>query len=1686
MDEILLSVDTAVTSEGMEALGKKIDTALLGVGKLEMRVAGVNKLVKELGGIPEPKILQALERLKDNLDNNFGAASLRLAALKSQLREYDALEQNVANRIMNAQTAAYNRLGSAVKETQINAYQRNPQPPGGGLATDPKVLKLQIEAERRRGNEASVTGGAYDPTRMKELEAQLVRVSAERARGNAAISTEIRLMEKLAQLQSQYAMARGAGDTTTKFNVLSQMAGTRLDLALARNNFQPNASSDAAGARADSLGGSYTKYFSAQKEAAALSQATLAKELQYNTALTDIEKQQIVIDQRRLEFKNAIANGSRAEAEAAAASLKVEREHLALMKTPAPVTQEQLDAKRQSSAAEGIANTQAKFSLNGGADFFKVQAQVMANYQLFSSAMGLLRSGASFVVEFEAQMKTLQAIVGATNEEVGSLAARFVEVSRNSKFSAPEIAGAATILGQAGLSSGQINQSIEDIVHLATATGTDLKVAVDIATTTMTVFNVRASEMGNVANIVTAALNQSKLDAEKLALGLQYAGNIAADSGVSFVELTTALSAMSNAGIKSGSTLGTGLRQIIEALVNPSTKLQGTLVGLGLTMSDIDIRTHGLFGVLQTLRDAGFSATDAMKDLGLRGASAFAALSTQAGSLNDLQQSLLLTGDAAKANAIQMDSVQAQMKRLGSTSGALAVSVFQPLQMAFKGIVEITANVVSSLSGISGALSVVATVVGGIAAFAVTKWIGGLVLGLANAKAFIVGLGELTVAFAEAGTAAEVFGVIVTTVGATNLAFLALTAVIAGAAYAYEAFSTKNTTLAKDLDHVQTQINDAKGKFDDYQTAITSITEEMDKLNQKNATLQAGGPALESVIASLNAQFQSMGFYVREGSASVGDLTEKLAALRREKELAAQAALTEQSAKTDDKGVLQQKGINQLFGAKGARSLLRGAGFSEEEDVFGTMGKKSGVRGDISGTLNSADSLIGGGAPSTAEELSRAIEAIQGQITTLTREKTELDKDLGSSAVTLAGQVSGYISGLESIRAALQAKQGTNRDQTGIGGKLATTAAILGPSGVKAQDLLTSSAIRLSGVESNYTAPKDGSGKPITDGSVDLDKLRRDHLVALTNLGAEFSANRADLLKGMDAATLEAFKGSDVSAALSAAEADIKRRADEEGRNVDALDESMWKITKRKLEARRTALLAQLNGKTATGTIAGLKGELTDINSQLIKGDQDQVRRKVAESPLQGHSAETNDKLAEIADVDNIRLGEDLLKINTFLGEAGRKAENAAEEAGGIAGSIKSFTSGLKSINKALARSDDAAKHITSDFATQVASLSRDDNGNKNNISDVQRQDLKDKGEANQRLADLQTLSGLDASVSSLKALIASGQKTSGTITSRIGVIDNDLEHRRAMFSTTELNEKEAEKGRLLTDQQKITGDLLTANEALTTNLQKQGDIQRTINLQDKVAVANTIGQNFQLAVDQYQDSSGNLKNINASLVDSFKDVFGTTQSALGQFLTDIATKTSTVGRAFKDMAASIVKSLLQIATNKLAASIFGSILSLGAGFLGGGDLGAGVAGQSTAFGTTPGLDAVSFGAPLRQGGMIRAAQGMLVPGSVRTRDSVHAYVQPGEYISTQSTVDALGSGFFDELNATGGKSLMKSAPQIAPPKPRVPDVVNVYVAPTPAPTTLGPRDVIAIIADDMARGGTTKRLVKSVMVGTS
>lgn len=536
-------------------------------------------------------------------------------------------------------------------------------------------------------------------------------------------------------------------------------------------------------------------------------------------------------------------------------------------------------ALERSQGAKSRRMTLDRLRGDGGAGLFQVQGAILANYAIMGGVIGGITEGIRFAAQFDNELRNLQAIVKVTDENMKGLREEILQVSEATKFSAVEIAAAATTLGQAGFSTKEIQDSVRAVSLLATATGTDLAQSVDIATSVLGVFDMESSQMAGVANTLTAAVNGSKLNIDKLTLGLQYAGNTAAQSGVSFEELTASLGAMANAGIRSGSTLGTGMRQILITLQKPSKEFIDTLGRLGLSMADVDLKTKGLYGVMQTLRDAGFSSADAIRSFEVRAASAFNALSGNIEQVVELERSFINSQAAAEANETQMRSLTNQSKRLGANLGALAYTGLEPLLYLTRDVFSGISDLVEAMRDAPEAVKLVASSV-----FSLGAALAGLKLlrlgaGLA---ASIIGMNGLTRATAAAAVTTGTLNKSLVFTRALMGPIGALTAAAIVGYQAYQQFGNETAKAASEVERAQTQFDRAKGAVDEYGKKIATVDGKLEEITSRHKILGENQNLLDLETEKVREQFREMGIELGENVTSVEELVRALQGLRGE------------------------------------------------------------------------------------------------------------------------------------------------------------------------------------------------------------------------------------------------------------------------------------------------------------------------------------------------------------------------------------------------------------------------------------------------------------------------------------------------------------------------------------------------------------------------------------------------------------------------------------------------------------------------------------------------------------------------------------------------------------------------------------------------------------------------------------
>lgn len=203
--------------------------------------------------------------------------------------------------------------------------------------------------------------------------------------------------------------------------------------------------------------------------------------------------------------------------------------------------------------------------------------------------------------DFEAGMSKVQAISGASGDEIAKLADKAKEMGAKTKFSATESAEAMQYMAMAGWKTGDMLNGIEGIMNLAAASGEDLASTSDIVTDALTAFGEAADQSGKFADALAAAASNSNTNVAMLGESFKYVAPVAGALGYSYQDVSVALGLMANSGIKA-SMAGTSLRQLFTNLAKPTDSMAAAMDYLGISLQDDEVNMKSLMDVMQDLR----------------------------------------------------------------------------------------------------------------------------------------------------------------------------------------------------------------------------------------------------------------------------------------------------------------------------------------------------------------------------------------------------------------------------------------------------------------------------------------------------------------------------------------------------------------------------------------------------------------------------------------------------------------------------------------------------------------------------------------------------------------------------------------------------------------------------------------------------------------------------------------------------------------------------------------------------------------------------------------------------------------------------------------------------------------------------------------------------------------------------
>ncbi len=308
-------------------------------------------------------------------------------------------------------------------------------------------------------------------------------------------------------------------------------------------------------------------------------------------------------------------------------------------------------------------------------------------------------------MNFESGMSKVQAISGASGEDLAALTDKAKEMGAKTKFSATESAEAMQYMAMAGWKTGDMLNGIEGIMNLAAASGEDLATTSDIVTDALTAFGLSAQDSTHFADVLAQASSNANTNVGMMGETFKYVAPVAGAMGYSAEDVATAVGLMANSGIKA-SQAGTSLRTILTRMAKPTKEVQTAMDQLGVSVIDSDGNMKSLHEIMDDLR-SGFSGLSEAEKVnmaatlgetdGMSGLLAIVNASDR--DYQKLTDSINNCSGAAESMAETMqDNLEGQLTILGSTAESLALEIYESVKGPLTDMTKLGIDAVSNLT----------------------------------------------------------------------------------------------------------------------------------------------------------------------------------------------------------------------------------------------------------------------------------------------------------------------------------------------------------------------------------------------------------------------------------------------------------------------------------------------------------------------------------------------------------------------------------------------------------------------------------------------------------------------------------------------------------------------------------------------------------------------------------------------------------------------------------------------------------------------------------------------------------------------------------------------------------------------------------------------------------------------------
>lgn len=259
------------------------------------------------------------------------------------------------------------------------------------------------------------------------------------------------------------------------------------------------------------------------------------------------------------------------------------------------------DTKEYDSAISGLKSKTD--SALGGASVLKG----VAAWDMLKKAMSIAVNGVKEVINvgksFEAAMSEVQAISGATADDLERMEAKAREMGATTAFSATQAAEGLKYMALAGWKTDEAIAALPGVLQLAGASGMELGAASDAVTDYMSAFGWGADRATDFADMMVYANNNANTSATQLAAAYGNCATNMAAAGQSAETTTALLMAMADVGMK-GSAAGTELNSIMAQLTQKAENGIVTINDVPIKLAEADGSWKNVIDILGEVENA--------------------------------------------------------------------------------------------------------------------------------------------------------------------------------------------------------------------------------------------------------------------------------------------------------------------------------------------------------------------------------------------------------------------------------------------------------------------------------------------------------------------------------------------------------------------------------------------------------------------------------------------------------------------------------------------------------------------------------------------------------------------------------------------------------------------------------------------------------------------------------------------------------------------------------------------------------------------------------------------------------------------------------------------------------------------------------------------------------------------------